>query len=136
MNTTRLFTLLGKAIGFAASAALAFVNPIAGIAGMATFGGSLAADAMEALDMKRFTVDQRSSPSGATSPAPQPQTSTQQTAPAPRAMNLEYSEDSTEILKKMNKILETQTDMMEMDSQKQEIRESQRSAQDKVWTRR
>jgi hypothetical protein len=64
------------------------------------------------------------------------QTSTQQSTPAPRAMNMDYSEDWSEILKKNNKLLEQQNTMMETDSQKQEIRESQRSAQDKVWTRR
>lgn len=126
-------------IGLAASGIALLVPGLqtVGALGIAGFGGSIINDVLGLNAPQPPTAQaQPQSRVEAWRAEGQTQTSTQQTYPTARSMNLEYSEDSTEILKKMNKILETQTDMMEMDSQKQEIRESQRSAQDKVWTRR
>jgi hypothetical protein len=135
-GTTNLFRLLGKAIGFVASAALFAINPIASIAGMSVFGGSLVGDAMDALGMKSKMVEINSRSDSVSQPSPQPQTSTQISQPAPRAMNLDTTENWSEILKNIDKKLGKQTDMMETDSQKQDIRESQSSARNNIMTRR
>jgi hypothetical protein len=138
-NTANIFKMLGKAIGFAASALVAFVNPIAGIAGMATFGASIGGDIAEFANT--VGVDPKSRPDSAQSRvdafrAGTPQTSTQQSTPEARSMNLDYSEDASNLMGTLVKEIKKQTGMMEKDSQNQTIRQSQVSAQDKVWTRR
>lgn len=144
-------------IGLAASGIALLVPGLqtVGALGVAGFGGAIINDALglntkpqpaqqtqespqSPLDKWRSSFQPQASTQMSLSQAipTETQASTQQSTPAPRAMNMDYSDDWTEILRKNNKLLEKQNSMMEQDSQKQEVRESQRSAQDKVWTRR
>ena len=69
-------------------------------------------------------------------PQPQPQASTQVATPTPRTMNLESPDDMPAWARTVIKEMQGQTVIMEADSQKQDIRESQKSAQDRVQIRR
>jgi hypothetical protein len=62
--------------------------------------------------------------------------STEVSSPTARGMNIDYSNDQSELLKKMNKILEKQTGIMETESQEKKINESQRNAQSNIMLRR
>lgn len=72
------------------------------------------------------------------SPAPQtsPQMSTQQTSPDIRPQNLNQSDAMNDILMRIDKKLGAQTDIMVNDSQKQDIRDSQKSADIRQWNRK
>lgn len=131
-----------KYIGLAASAIALFVPGLqaAGAVGVSVFGGSVLNDmgAGQALS-DAMSPSQGSSPSYsgrmAYAVGQEPQTSTQRETPSARPMNLDYNEDQRELNKKMLKILEKQTTIMETDSQKQEIRESQQNARGNIFRR-
>lgn len=110
-----------------------------GAVGVGTFGVSLAQEYGLMGDIAgMFGGRDQPQPTsaGLSAPALQPQASTQREAPTPRAMNMDYSDDLAEQVKKMNKLLEKQTGIMEEDSQKQDIRESQRNAHGSLILRR
>lgn len=130
---------LVKWLGLGVSAIAMFVPGLqmAGLAGVSVFGGSLlndmgAADALQS----GYNFVTGANQSQQSPIQTQPQMSTQIETPSPRAMNLDYSEDQSELLKKMNKILEKQTGLMEEDSAKQDIRESQNRANNNILLRR
>jgi hypothetical protein len=138
---TNKIRMLVKVLGLGASAVAMFIPglQVVGGLGVAGFGTSILNDMGMGTAIQGAVDSAGSMFSGnqaASQPSAQPQTSTQISQPAPRAMNLENSEDSSELLRKMSKILEKQTDMMETDSQKQDIRESQSSARNNIMTRR
>ena len=128
---------LTKYLGFGASVLAMFVPGLqaAGLAGAGVFGASILSDfgvtGQSMVDAASTGIgalgDMINTPTGAAAAAG-PQMSTQVDTPTPRSINLDYSEDNNELLKKMNKILERQTNIMEIDSQKADIRESQRNA--------
>lgn len=125
-----------KWIGLAASAIAVFIPGFQaiGATGLVTFGTAIAKDlgVGEALSNAWSSpIQTQAKPNG-----PQPQMSTQVSSPEPRAMNLDYANDSSELLRKMSKQLEAQTGIMETDAQKQDIRESQSAAKSNIWTRR
>lgn len=126
-----------KWIGLAASAIALFIPGFqtVGALGVAGFGSSILNDMGIGGDAlaNAFAPSQTQQP---TAPTPQPQASTQVTSPEPRAMNLDYSNDWSEILTKIDKKLGTQNEMMEMDAQKQDIRESQNQARNNIQVRR
>lgn len=131
---TEKVKVLTKYIGLAASVIALFIPGLqgVGIAGAALFGSQVVGDLSNKFGYQPSQVQEYTRTGYAVSSTPQiatiPQTSTQREAPTPRAMNMDYSEDLAEQVKRMNKILEKQTVIMETDSQKQDIRESQRSA--------
>lgn len=123
-----------KYIGLAASLVATFIPGLnlVGAAGTLAFGGSIAKD-LGVGDKIAGAFGERTQPQ----PSPQPAMSTQITQPDIRPQNQLPGMDAwTEILTKVNKNIEKQNEMMEMDSQKQEIKDSQRSAQTNVWNRR
>lgn len=127
-----------KWIGLATSALALFIPgfQMLGATGVAAFGSAIINDA----GIPQATVDwfSRKAPTQAKNNglAPQPAISTQVSTPEPRAMNLDYANNWGEILSKIDKKLETQNEMMEMDSQKQDIRESQNAARSNIQVRR
>jgi hypothetical protein len=62
--------------------------------------------------------------------------STQQSTPDIRPQNLNQDDDMNAILARIDKKLGNQTDIMQNDSQKQDIRESQKNADMKQWNRK
>ena len=131
---------LVKWIGLGVSAIAMFIPglQVAGAVGVAGFGGALLNDAGlgSALQGAAGSVGDRFGQSQPVTAQPQGQTSTQQSAPAPRSMNIDNGDETPTWARTMIKELQGQTNIMETDSQKQEIEKSQRSAQDKIWTRR
>lgn len=109
-----------------------------GAVGLSVFGGSLIGDALQGAQMPSLGMasQDRSLVSGMNMAPTMNQPEAEMISPRPRAMNIEGKEDTTEELRKMRKILEKQTGIMEVDSQKQDIRESQKNAGGNILFRR
>lgn len=128
-----------KYIGLAASG-IALLLPglqAVGVAGVVGFGGAILNDmgAGQAITNALNEPIQRLPKNNGPVVPQNPQTSTQMSMPTPRAMNTDIPNDSSELLIKINRILEKQTGIMESDSQKQDIRESQNSVRNNIYRR-
>lgn len=126
-----------KWIGLAASAIAVFIPGFQtlGAMGLLSFGTAVAQDLGVGTALSNLVTSPGQTMAKNNGPAPQPQMSTQISSPEPRAMNLDFANDSTELLRKMSKQLEAQTGIMETDAQKQDIRESQINARGNIVRR-
>jgi len=132
-----------KVIGLGASALAMFVPGLqaVGAVGIATFGGALAKDMLPGMEYASAKGGRNSGGIPTQAAAPDAQflnsNSTKPTAsPAPRAMNLDYSDDMSQTLRDIDKKLGKQTGIMETEVQMNEIEKSQSNAQRNINIRR
>lgn len=127
---------LVKWVGLGVSVLAMFVPglQVAGALGASVFGGSILNDmgagdaitgAFDSASQYMSGSNQMATAGGNYSQVPNPEPNS---PPIPRSMNLDHGSDQEDLNKKILKVLEKQTTMMEVDSQKQDIRESQKGA--------
>ena len=111
-----------------------------GVAGMVTFGGSLAKDMLPGMEYASAKGGRNSGGIPTQAAAPDAEfmnsNSTKPPTPTPRAMNLDYSDDMSQTLRDIDKKLGKQTGIMETEIQMSEIEKSQSNAQRNINIRR
>ena len=134
---------LTKYLGFASSVLAMFIPGMQGmgLAGATLFGGQILKDlgAVDALQgaMSRGSDQSWQARTGIPQlDGPPDQSFTGRETPTPSRAVLDYGDEQKEINKKMLKVLEKQTTMMEVDAQKKDIEKSQQDARSNIWVRR
>jgi hypothetical protein len=130
---TKTLVFLGSALATIASLMVSLI-PGFQIFGLISAAGFGAATVSSGIGLAREVTGGKSS-SDQVQPN-QTQMSTQQSTPDIRPQNLNQDDDMNAILARIDKKLGNQTDIMQNDSQKQDIRESQKNADMKQWNRK